>query len=258
MGRSRFIILLIFLSLFCKESGFAQLGISHEVGVLVGPASFLTDYGERYDLGNNINNSGFGIGLVHYINFAYRAECNCYSVDRYFNDHFKIRTELDFFRTNLEHVGPVAEKNNEGGKLLRAMHGKTQTFEIGTHLEYYPLSIRDFGAFSYLFMPFVSLGVHFVNYNPDAYSDFGPLTDDANVFPTFRGGIDLDGGSTWTIVGTAGARYKLSPVADLQIEGRFQYYDVDWIDGLNINAPQNKYNDVVFWFNVGFIYYLNY
>lgn len=255
---ARLIYLLLFLFLFVKESGFAQLGISHEIGVLVGPTSFLTDYGERYNLKNNISNSGFGIGLVHYMNFAYKAECNCYTVDRYFNDHFKIRTELDYFKTNLEHFGPVADKNTLGGKLLRGMHGKTQTFEIGTHLEYYPLSIRDYSSFSYLFMPFVSLGVHFVNYNPEAYSDFGPLSDPNNIFPTFVGGIDLDSGSTWAIVGIGGARYKISPVADILIEGRFQYYDVDWIDGLNIDAPQNKFNDVVFWVNFGFVYYLNY
>lgn len=258
MSRSRLIYLLLFLFLFCKERGYAQLGISHEIGVLVGPTAFLTDYGERYNLQNNASNSGFGIGLVHYMNFAYRAECNCYSVDRYFNDHFKIRTEIDYFKTDLEHFGPVADKNTVGGKLLRGMHGKTQTFEIGTHLEYYPLSIRDYSSFSYLFMPFISLGVHFVNYNPEAFSDFGPLSDPNNVFPTFVGGIDLDSGSTWTIVGIGGARYKISPVADISIEGRFQYYDVDWIDGLNIDAPQNKFNDVVFWVNFGFIYYLNY
>src|SRR5680860_1698442 len=104
MLRSRYIVLILFLLLFCKESGFAQLGISHEIGVLVGPTSFLTDYGERYSLQNNVSNSGLGVGLVHYMNFAYKAECNCYTIDRYFNDHFKIRTEIDYFYTKLEPV----------------------------------------------------------------------------------------------------------------------------------------------------------
>lgn len=261
MGKSRLVLLILFLCLFTKESSFAQLGISHEIGVLVGPTSFFTDYGERWEIENNVKNSGFGIGLVHYMNFAYKAECNCYTTDKYFNDHFKIRTEIDYFRTKLEHFGPVASKRSAGGKLLQAMHGETQTFEIGTHLEYYPISIRDFTSFGYWFSPFASLGIHFVNYQPDAYSDFGPLSDDANVFPTFRGGINLENGSALAIAASIGIRYRLSRSSDLAMEARWQYYDTDWIDGLNIDKikyPQNKSNDWVFWMNVGYIYYLNY
>ena len=258
MGKSRLVFLIFSLLFFSKESGFAQLGISHEIGVLLGPASFFTDYGERWNIENNISNSGFGIGLVHYMNFAYKAECNCYTSDKYFNDHFKIRTEIDYFRTKLEHFGPVASKNTTGGKLLQAMHGKTQTIEIGTHLEYYPISIRDYKSFGYRFSPFVSLGVHFVNYQPSAYSDFGPLSDPANIFHEFNGGINLDNGSTWAIAGSIGSRYRLNPSSDLALETRWHYYDTDWIDGLNIAAPQNKSNDWVFWLNVGYIYYLDY
>ena len=242
MGKSRLVLFILLLCLFAKESSFAQLGISHEIGVLVGPTSFFTDYGERWDIENNLNNSGFGIGLVHYMNFAYKAKCNCYSSDKYFNDHFKIRTEIDYFYTKLEHIGPVASKNTAGGKLLRAMHGETQLFEIGAHLEYYPRSIRDYTAFGYLFSPFASLGIHFVNYEPDAYSDFGPLSDPNNVFATFRDGINLDSGSALAIAASFGTRYRLSSSSDLEMEARWQYYDTDWIDGLNIDKikyPQN-------------------
>ena len=49
----------------------------------------------------------FGIGIIHYINFAYRADCNCYSTDTYWNDHFKIRTEISFNKTKLNHFGRV-------------------------------------------------------------------------------------------------------------------------------------------------------
>lgn len=253
------LIWFMLLLFFCPKESRAQLGISHEIGVLVGPASFFTDYGERWDIKSNINNAGLGIGLVHYMNFAYRADCNCYATDSFFSDHFKIRTELDYFRTNLEHHGPVAEKKGtSGGKLLRGMHGQTQTFELGTHLEYYPLSIRDFRYFAYQFSPFISLGVHYVNFQPSAYSDFGPIDDPENIFPTFRDGIDLEGGSTWSIAAIIGTRYRLNMSSDLAVEARWQYYDSDWIDGLNIEAPQNKFNDWLFWFNVGYIYYLDY
>lgn len=258
MIKSPVVLICVFLFVVNAQRSFAQLGISHEIGVLVGPTAFFTDYGERWNIENNISNLGFGIGLVHYMNFAYKAECNCYATDLYFNDHFKIRTEMDYFFSRLEHHGPVASKDNEGGRQLRAMHGRTQTFEIGAALEYYPLSIRDFTYFGYKLSPFISLGVHYVYYKPDAYSDLGSLDDPKNVFRTFVGGMDFSGGSTWAIAGSIGTRYRLTRSSDLAVEARWHYYDTDWLDGLNIDAPQNKYNDFVFWFNVGYIYYLNF
>lgn len=253
---SLMLFLLFFLS--PRENSFAQLGLSHEIGLLAGPASFYTDYGERWNIQNNLINSGLGVGIVHYMNFAYRAECSCYARDTFFNDHFKIRTELDYFRSALEHEGPVSNKNNINGELLRAMHGSAQMLEIGTHLEYYFRSIRDFTAFAYRFSPFISLGAHFVSYHPDAYSDFGAIDNPKNLFPTFRGGVNLESGSTWTAVAIAGTRYRIGRSSDLAFELRWQYYDTDYLDGLNINAPQNKFNDWIFWTNVGYIYYLNF
>ncbi|MGB8703751.1 MAG: glutamate dehydrogenase [Gillisia sp.] len=258
MANFRTVLWILVFFFLAKENACAQFGISHEIGVLVGPTSFFTDYGQRYDLVNNIKNAGFGVGLVDYMNFAYRAECSCYTTDKYFNDHFRVRTEIDYFKTKLEHYGPVARKNTGGGKLLRAMHGETQTIEIGAALEYYPFSIRDSRAYSYLLSPFATLGVHYVNYSPSAYSDFGPLSDPANVFPAFKGGINLDSGSTYAIVGSLGARYRLGPVSDLSVEGRWEYYDTDWLEGLNVIGPQNKNNDFVFWLNIGYIYYIDF
>lgn len=259
MNYSRYILIFFVVLLFSQRSGFAQLGISHEVGILAGPTAFFTDYGERWNVRNNLNDAGYGIGLVHYMNFAFKAECNCYATDNFFNDHFKIRTEIDYFYSKLEHSGPVSEKNNKNGRLLRAMHGSSQLLEIGAALEYYPLSIRDFTAFAWRFSPFISLGVHYSYYQPGAYSDLGPIEDPKNLFPTFRnGGVDMESGTTWVIAGSLGARYRLGISNDLHIEGRWHYYDSDWLDGLNIDAPQNKFKDYVFWFNVGYIYYLNY
>ena len=258
MKKSRWIFLFSFLFVMISQSSYAQLGISHEIGVLVGPTSFFTDYGERWNVKNNLNNAGYGVGLVHYMNFAYKAECDCYARDNFFNDHFKIRTELDYFFTKLEHFGPVAAKNNTSGELLRSMHGQTQTFELGAALEYYPFSIKDYTNFGYMFGPFISLGAHYVYYKPYAYSDFGSLDNPKNVFPAFRDGMNFEGGDTWAIAGSVGLRYRLNYVSDLAVEARWHYYDTDWLDGLNITAPQNKFNDFVFWVNVGYIYYLNF
>ena len=76
------------------QTAYSQLGFSHEIGVIAGPVEFRSDFGSRFDEATNLGNSGIGIGIVHYINFAYRADCNCYSTDTYFNDHFKLRNEI--------------------------------------------------------------------------------------------------------------------------------------------------------------------
>ena len=47
----------------------SQFGFSHELGVIVGPVAFQSDYGERHDFETNSGNTGFGIGIIHYLNF---------------------------------------------------------------------------------------------------------------------------------------------------------------------------------------------
>lgn len=253
---SKKLIFIFFLFLLGREGAHAQWGIGQELGVVVGPVAFFSDYGIRYDLDTNTGNTGLGIGIVHYMNFAYRADCNCYTTDTYFNDHFKIRSEIDFHETTLNHFGYVASRNNKGGEQLRSMIGTAQVFEIGAHLEWFPLSIRDYTAFAYPFSPFFSLGANFVSYSPDAYSELGPLED--NLFHTFVGGVNLETGSTWSVVVGAGVRYKLGRFSDLVANAQWRYYDTDLLDGLDHDNPQNKSNDMIFWLNVGYIYYLNF
>ncbi len=258
----------------------AQLGFSHEIGVITGPVAFQSDYGERFDFETNSGNVGFGLGIVHYINFAYRADCNCYSRDTYWNDHFKIRNEIDFHVTNFDNFGPEAEDNDFGGLRLRNHRGKSSVFEIGTQIEYFPLSIRDFQADSYKFAPYISFGVHFVSFDPEATSALAPdgniFADVANPFtadPTDFGpalieafgvgegengtGIDTRQGETWAITWSAGVRYKLGPLSDLLVDARWHFYTSNWVDGLNPDPrPSNRANDWIFWLNFGYIYYL--
>ena len=82
----------LFLTLFCvfgfTNSTNAQFGFSHEIGAIAGPVAFQSDYGERHNLSTNAGNSGYGIGIIHYLNFSYKADCNCYTPETYFNDHF--------------------------------------------------------------------------------------------------------------------------------------------------------------------------
>lgn len=130
------IILLLLLMPFYIN---AQFGFSHEVGAFVGGVAFQSDFGVRHDFATNAGNTGFGVGLVHYLNFAYRADCNCYTPETYFNDHFKLRTELSYNSTKLEHFGEWVDKNSGEAAKLRAMKGEAKVTDIGMQLEYYPL-----------------------------------------------------------------------------------------------------------------------
>lgn len=249
--RSQLVLLPILLFAFSFIAR-AQFGFSHEVGVISGPVAFQSDYGERYDFGTNKGNVGIGIGIIHYINFAYNADCRCYSRDRYWNEHFKIRSQLSYHVTTLNHLSDLVQRNGQ----LRSMQGKTTVIELGAHLEYFPFSIRAFQGGSMKWAPYIGLGLHYVNYKPEAESSLGPLGNSITTFPTFIDRIDTDRGSTVAYVADLGVRYKLSTLSDLLISSAWHYYDDDYVDGLNPNNVNNRNNDWVWWFNVGFIYYL--
>ena len=258
MINTRAILLIgLFLALWSGKAS-AQLRISHEIGILTGPAGFFTDYGERWNIRNNLENEGFGVGLVHYMNFAFKPECSCRPTKLFFTKHFRIRSEIDYMRSKLDHFGPVAQGGGESGRLLRAMHGSTQLFQGGMALEYHLFGIKEARDFAVLFAPYISLGLHYVYYDPHAYSDLGPLDSPKVLFPTFENGIFLDGGHTFAIVGSGGIRYRLGRYNDLLVEARAHYYDTDRLDGLEVQGAQNKFNDFVLWVSVGYVYYLNF
>lgn len=279
--KAKYLLLALPLILAAHQSINAQFGFSHELGVIVGPVAFQSDFGERGNQETNIGNVGFGIGLVHYLNFSYQADCNCYSRYTYFNDHFKVRNEIDYHFSKFDNFGPEADDNDFGGLRLRNHKGSSSVLEIGSQLEYFPLSIRDFSAGAFKFAPYVSLGVHFVSFNPTATTN---LREDGNIFgqvlnpftpdPTDTGpaiiegfnvgdgqlgtGVDTRADTTWALTWSVGTRYKLSVLSDLNIDFRWHYYGSNWVDGLNPTPrPQNKVNDWIFWMNVGYIYYLD-
>ena len=246
----------------------AQFGFSHEVGVIAGPVAFQSDYGERHDLTTNSGNTGIGIGIIHYLNFSYKAECNCYTPETYFNDHFKLRSELSYNKTELKHFGEWVEpsKTSLGADQLRAMRGTTAITNIGMQLEYFPLSIRDFTSTIGSLGPFISLGGQFSYYNAKASSTMGPLGTPLTTFPKYLTpsdgrpyGFSTESGSVWSVVSSVGTRYKLTPLQDLMVDLRFQYFFSNWVDGLNPNPEiykENKANEWLIWLNVGYIYYL--
>lgn len=251
---------------FILQNSFAQLGFSHEIGVIVGPVQFRSDYGQRLNEENNVGNTGIGIGLIHYINFSYRADCNCYTADTYFNDHFKLRSEISWNKTKLDHFGRWVDPSmtSTNSDRLRAQTGEANNFDVGMQLEYFPLSIRAFSSHRGAWAPFISLGAHFTTSSPKGFTSFGDgdVFNPDNIFqpwvnasPDFP--IDLDVINAWSVVSSVGVRYKLTILSDLMIDLRFQYYFSDWIDGLNHELPSNKFNDVLVWLNFGYIYYLD-
>ena len=264
--KNLFIPLALLLSV---QIGYAQLGFSHEIGVIAGPIAYQSDFGVRSDFETNSGNVGFGIGLIHYINFAYRADCNCYTTDKYFNDHFKIRTELSYNKTNLQHFGEFVGPNatSDDADRLRGHTGTAENLDIGTQLEYFPRSIRAFSAGVYSFAPFVSLGAHYVSYRPSVFTDYvnpaspedvGNIDLPSNFYSFWDpGSVNDSNGTTWSIVTSVGTRYKLSILSDLMIDLRFQYFFSDFTDGLNHQLESNKSNDWLVWLNVGYIYYLD-
>ena len=255
----------VFMFFLGMNGVFAQLGFSHEIGVIAGPVAFQSDFGVRNDFETNSGNTGFGIGIVHYINFSYRADCNCYTTDTYFNDHFKLRNEISWNRTQLNHFGEFADR----GPRLRAHSGVANNFDIGTQIEFFPKSIRSFQAFSYSFAPFISLGVHFTSYNPEVSTSFGDGNIN-NMFNFYQPWVQaanpdtnedpflFDGtGTTWSVVGSIGTRYKLTTLSDLMVDLRWQHFFNNEVDGLDHNLDSNKANDWLVWLNFGYIYYLD-
>jgi hypothetical protein len=254
-----FLLVVLILSM---QPSYAQLGFSHEIGVIAGPIAYQSDFGVRYDFDTNSGNTGFGIGIVHYINFAYRADCNCYTTDTYFNDHFKLRSEISWNKTTLNHLGKWvdADRTSEAADQLRAHSGEAENWDIGTQLEYFPRSIRAFSAGVYSFAPFVSLGVHYVSYNPSVETTYGDLSIENadNFYPSWEpGSVSDQSGSTWSVVSSIGVRYKLTILSDLLLDLRFQHFFSNWTDGLNHQLPSNKANEWLVWLNLGYIYYLD-
>lgn len=263
MLKSKYLIVTALMILGLAQKAEAQFGFSHEIGAIVGPVAFQSDYGERRDLKTNSGNTGFGIGLIHYLNFSYRADCNCYAPETYFNDHFKLRSELSYNKTKLRHYGEWVDESKTKlfNRQLRAMRGSTAVTNIGIQLEYFPLSIRDFTNTIGGLAPFVSLGGQFSFYDPKAYTTLGDgrLNTPATTPVKYFNATQNEGGSVWSVVGSVGTRYKLAPLSDLMIDLRWQYYFSNWVDGLNPNPsqyPENKANDWLVWLNVGYIYYL--
>ncbi|WP_348799272.1 THC0290_0291 family protein [Flavobacterium adhaerens] len=260
MSKLKAIAFLILFSL--PFISFSQGGISHSIGVEAGAVQFRSDYGQRNDFETNIKNTGFGITLIDYMNFSYMNFNN-----NYFAQHFRVRNELSYIKSDLQHYGEWTEKNSLGSKLLKEMRGSTQIFSFGSMLEYSFVHIHDFERTSNSFAPFIGIGPQISFYSATATSTLGNLGT-ADTTPTkyltssdgHPYGFSNENKAVFSIALNLGTRYKLSPLSDLIFNVKAQYFNSDWVDGLNPNKEiydENKNNDWLTYIGVGYIYYLS-
>lgn len=256
---------LIIIALFVMgiTTGHAQNWFSNEIGIVFGPVVFQSDFGERNDLKSTMGNTGFGIGFVHYMNFDYRTRGPMRYT--YFNDHFRVRSEISWNWTDLKHFGKWVDPSQTGANAdkLRAHTGRANNLNVGMQLEYFPFSVKEFSYDIYAFAPYISLGAHYTLFSPEVFTSYGDgdIRNPDNFYTPWANGntdfITTEVGATFSIVGSIGTRFKLSRMSDLVLDLKLQRYFSDKVDGLNHKLPSNKSNDYLIWLNFGYILYLN-
>lgn len=256
------LIVLIFVISFSKS--FAQFNWTHEMGVVLGPVTMQTDYGERYHLPSSTPTT-FGVGIVHYLSF-YGSNYNWRNGASYFSDHFKVRSEISYFlNKNLEHKGRYIEPNDEFAAKLRAMKGSTKILNLGVQLEYYFKNLEDYGLLfntSDKFAPYVSLGVQYSSFTPTFSTSYGSgdYLADPTILPRpwQKDAIYPRNDQAFSFTASAGTRYKMNNF-DLVFDARWQYFFSDRIEGLD--APRDvsgsRFNDTLIFFSVGAVFNLS-
>lgn len=261
MRFSKFLIVIFTFLLSCSQAAFGQFEVYPEIGINAGSHFLKSDYGQRGNFKNNIQNSGYIIGISYYLNFAY-STFNSNSFFSHLREHTKIRTDLTFSHTELQHFGKWVDpkRTSLGAQQLRAMRGESNIIGFGVGGEYSFKSIHAFESTDGGFSPFISLGLQVNYYNPKTYSLMGDINNPDNVFPKYINGFTNDAGFTGSIWGGAGIRYKIDVFNDFILEFRGQQYFQDWVDGLNPNPdtfPENKHKDWSAYLTLGYILYLD-
>lgn len=214
----------------------AQSSLAHEIGIMFGPVTFQSDYGERNNFDTNAGNTGFGIGIIHFLNFSSNN-----NKEHFFSEHFKVRTEFSFTKTNLHHFGKWVSKNPPtlGVQRLKAMSGSTSTINLGPQLEFSPfMKIHDYENSPGSLSPYVSLGFLVSYYSTKTKSGLGELgsieTTPLKYLTPSDGrehGYSSESNLVLSATAAAGIHYKLTRMSDLMLEARFQAFNSDWVDG---------------------------
>lgn len=251
--------LCVVLLFFFFTNANAQTSFSHEAGVSFGIASFQTDFGLSSEFAS-ANQATLGFGLTYYLKF-FGSQYNWRSGSTFFTEHFKLKFELSYINnTNVNHdaingTGPNFDK-------LEAMKGQIKLYNAGVNLEYYILELEDYSSFyqtSGSINPFVTVGLHYSYSQPDIFIDDVSLKGQEEPYTGLidkwqEGAVHLDAESIFSATAGIGVRFGLDKV-DFSLEGRYQYYFSDVVDGLNApDDPANKGNDSMVFINAGVIY----
>ncbi len=263
----RFKLLMLFSVFFSFHSFVeAQTKLNYEVSINLGLASFQTDYGERHDFKSGVTgNVGLAAGASFYINFFnYDPKIN--PNPNWRQKHLKLKIETSYLKANLDHFGSYQAEDSQNGLKLRSMHGKTSVINLGTMIEYHPYNIPDFITTKKRWVaPYFGLGVMGGYSMPSVTTDLGDWQDEVNLIQAYHAygsddstvqPIDIDSKLVLSLVFGAGLRFEIDFEAALMIDMRWQYFNNDYIDGLSPNPGivPNKYNDWLYYLNVGYVF----
>jgi hypothetical protein len=246
----RLILLIALLSSFIN---FSQTKLLHEIGVITGPVSMQTDFGERHHFPSSVLNIGYGIGVVYYLSFD---ENNARWNQRgsYLQNYLKLRFEVSYMKNKLIQRGRYIEGNSNQALLLKGIIGDSKLFNVGGQVEFSIFSAMD----NRHLKPYVSIGGMYTSYNPTIESIYGDIETDPSLIPTaYIGGIHNKSGATGSLIIGAGTRYVTDSNLKFVMDFRWQRFIKDDIEGLTPLISANKYNDWLFFFNVGIVFSLN-
>ncbi len=242
----------LFIIFVCTFS-YAQNLIS-EFGVFTGATSMQTDYGERGHFGSSYANVGFGIGGVYYLSF------NNYKIiwhDRttYLKEHFRLRIELSYMKTNLIHRGKYTQGNTIFTKKYNAMRGTSAIFNYGTQIEYTMFNMSDGKSLN----PYLSIGFLGNINTPKLESKLGDIKSSPYLIPTvYNGGVFLNRNNTTSFIVSAGTRINpKNKKATYLIDFRWQRFNSDTVEGLIPRISANKFNDWLLFIHIGYVFRIN-
>ena len=247
---NNFKLLLFVLFFSILNPIFAQGLTGYELGILAGPVQMRSDFGLAGDKETNLGNIGFGAGIMLAIN-----PMDWGSRKDYVYDHFKLRFDLSYNKTTLKHYGKFVDpsQNSDNANKLRNQRGEANNLNGGVALEYYPLSLTNFFYNFFDFSPYVILGAQYTYAKPGANT-----TDPNDLYgPWASGSVNTESFYTMAINTGIGVRYKVSAYSDFLFEAKFQFFNSDWVDGLNHQLDYNKNDDSLIWVNFGYVYYIN-
>ncbi len=252
---NKYIITLSLIAIFISRSLYAQ-NSPHEVGGYIGLASIQTDYGVKNEASRNAgDNIGFGIGIVHFLNF-YNLNRRWNSNASFFINHFRLRSEISYTTATLKRRLEENQTPND----YNAMQGKTSIIGFGTGLEYHFKNIGKSYYRTVKFSPYLFLGISGNYSSPSLKYSLGDWEQDISILPSpwnEEEAIDMTSNFSVGINFNVGLRYAFSEKNSIIFDTKWSAYSNDWIDGLNAQVAQNNSRDWSFMLSVGYIINLN-